>query len=181
MVDEEILTVKKNAECLYDMPAVEQAVDRMAREITGVIGGKNPLMLTVMTGGMVPAAMLLNRLHFPLEVDYIHLSRYGDRTHGGDIEWIKEPPAALDGRTVLLVDDLLDHGVTLQSAVQRCLDNGAREVLTAVLIVKSIADRAGLQRVDFSGLVTEDRYLFGLGMDYKHYWRNGAAIYAVTD
>jgi hypoxanthine phosphoribosyltransferase len=181
MPDKNILEVRKQADRLFDMPEIEHALDRMAQQITGSIADRNPLVLVVMTGGMIPAAMLLARLEFPLEVEYIHLSRYGDKTTGGEIRWIRRPPDNLRGRTVLLVDDLLDHGVTLKTAQERCFENGAKDVLTAVLVVKSISDRTGLQRVDFFGLEAADRYLFGMGMDYKSYWRNGSAIYAVTD
>lgn len=181
MPDKNILEVKTRADRVFDMPEIERALDRMAQAITGSIADRNPLILVVMTGGMIPAAMLLRRFEFPLEVEYIHLSRYGDKTTGGEIEWLRLPPDNLLGRTVLLVDDLLDHGVTLKAARERCVKNGADEVLTAVLVVKSISERAGLQHVDFYGLETADRYLFGMGMDYKSYWRNGSAIYAVAE
>jgi hypoxanthine phosphoribosyltransferase len=79
------------------------------------------------------------------------------------------------------VDDLLDQGLTLQAAVERCLELGAAAVLTAVLFVKRIESRHGLARTDFHALETSDRYLFGLGMDYKHYWRNGPGVFAVPE
>ncbi len=180
MVTQEILDVRARAEQLYDVAAVERAVDVMAAAITATLHDKNPLLLTVMTGGIVPAGMLLQRLDFPLQVDYIHLTRYGDKTHGGDITWVKSPPDVA-GRTVLLVDDLLDHGLTLQAAVERCRDQGAAEVLTAVLLVKQLDKRNGLAKTDFHALETSDRYLFGLGMDYKHYWRNGPGVFAVSE
>lgn len=180
MVTREILDVRAAAEQLYDMATVECAVDAMAVAITAKLHDKNPLLLTVMTGGIVPAGMLLQRLDFPLQLDYIHVTRYGDKTSGGEITWVKPPPD-VEGRTVLLVDDLLDHGLTLQAAVERCLELGAASVLTAVLFVKRIENRGGLANTDFHALETDDRYLFGLGMDYKHYWRNGPGVFAVPE
>lgn len=180
MITQEILDVRASAEQLYDLATVERAVDAMAAAITASLHDKNPLLLTVMTGGIVPAGMLLQRLDFPLQVDYIHVTRYGDKTSGGEISWVKPPPDVA-GRTVLLVDDLLDHGLTLQAAVDRCLEHGAAEVLTAVLLVKQIEQRSGLSSTDFHALETSDRYLFGLGMDYKHYWRNGPGVFAVRE
>ena len=181
MVSQEILDVRASAEQLYDVPTVERAVDRMAASITEVLHDRNPLLLTVMTGGIVPAGMLLQRLDFPLQLDYIHVTRYGDKTTGGDIDWVRPPPTGIEGRTVLLVDDLLDHGLTLQAAADRCLEEGAAAVLTAVLFVKRIDGRRGLATTDFHALETSDRYLFGLGMDYKHYWRNGPGVFAVPE
>lgn len=176
---EEISTVRARADCLWTREQLEIACDSMALAITEQLADANPLLLVVMTGGLVPAAMLLPRLEFPLQVDYIHLTRYGAATVGGNIEWIRRPPTQVAGRTVLLVDDLLDHGLTLQAAVRECELLGARSVLTAVLAVKQMDARAGLSRVDFHAVETPDRYLFGYGMDYKSWWRNGAGIFAV--
>ena len=176
---EEITAVRADADCLWTREQLEAACDRMAVSITARLADQNPLLLVVMTGGLVPGAMLLSRLEFPLQVDYIHLTRYGAATVGGAIEWIRRPPASLAGRTVLLIDDLLDHGLTLQAAVNECEAMGAREVLTAVLAVKQMAHRAGLPAVDFHAVETPDRYLFGYGMDYKSWWRNGGGIFAV--
>ena len=176
---EEISSVRARAECLWTREQLELACDSMAQAITARLADANPLLLVVMTGGLVPAAMLLPRLEFPLQVDYIHLTRYGAATVGGEIEWVRRPPAHLAGRTVLLVDDLLDHGLTLQAAVHECELLGARSVLTAVLAVKRMGQRAGLAGVDFHAVETPDRYLFGYGMDYKSWWRNGAGIFAV--
>lgn len=178
-VPDDIRRTRSEADCLYTGEEVAAAVDRMAVTIAARLRDENPLLLVTMTGGLVPAAMLLARLDFPLQVDYIHLTRYGTATSGGQIEWRRRPSASVAGRTVLLVDDLLDHGLTLAAAVDALRAEGAREVLTAVLVVKRIDARPGLAGVDFHALETPDRYLFGAGMDYKTYWRNCAGIYAV--
>ena len=181
MISEEIQAVRHIAERLFSPTEIELSVDTMALAISERLAEKNPLVLAIMTGGMVPAGMLMTRLTFPLEIDYIHLTRYGTSTSGGEIQWLRQPPADLQGRTVLLVDDLLDRGITLQSAVERCYENGAHEVLTAVLLVKQIPDRPGLAATDFFALATTDRYVFGFGMDYKKYWRNCPGIFAVKN
>ena len=176
---EEVLKVRAEAVCLYNVAEIEAAVSRMAATITTRLAGTEPLLLVAMTGGLVPAALLLPHLEFPLQVDYLHATRYGRATTGGQLEWIRRPPASVAGRTVLLVDDLLDHGLTLQAAADECRAMHAAEVLTAVLVVKDIADRPGLKTTDFHALTTPDRYLFGYGMDYKSFWRNSPGIYAV--
>lgn len=178
-VPAEITRTRAEADCLYTGDEVAAAADRMAADITARLCDANPLLLVTMTGGLFPAALLLARLDFPLQVDYVHLTRYGSATSGGTIEWRRRPSASVAGRTVLLVDDLLDHGLTLAAAVDELRQEGAREVLTAVLVVKRIVERPGLAHVDFHALETPDRYLFGAGMDYKTYWRNCAGIYAV--
>ncbi|MCB1745886.1 MAG: hypoxanthine-guanine phosphoribosyltransferase [Gammaproteobacteria bacterium] len=176
---DELARVRGSARCLADAVTIERAVDRMAQSITEKLSQADPLLLTVMNGGLVPAAMLLRRLDFPLQVDYTHLTRYGLRTTGGELRWVKRPPESVRGRTVLVVDDLLDHGITLDAIVEACHDLGAAEVLTAVLITKQVEQRAGLRSTDFSALSLPDEYLFGYGMDYKTYLRNAPGIFAV--
>lgn len=176
---DELARVRASAECLASPAEIDRAVDRMALEITEKLSLTNPLLLGVMTGGLIPLAMLLRRLEFPLQIDYAHLTRYGLHTTGGELRWIKRPPESVRGRTVLVVDDLLDHGITLGAIIEACLAQGAAEVLTAVLVTKQVDKRAGLPRTDFSGLTLPDRYLFGYGMDYKTYLRNAPGIFGV--
>lgn len=175
----EIERTRREADLLYSRDQIDAAVRAMAVEITSRLGQSNPLLLVTMTGGLVPAALLLPHLDFPLQLDYVHVTRYGNEVSGGRIEWIRRPPATLKDRTVLLIDDLLDRGLTLAAAVDECRVMGARDVLTAVLVVKQVPARPGLARTDFHALVTPDRYLFGYGMDYRSWWRNGPGIFAV--
>ena len=176
---DELESVRANAQCLADPATIEAACDRMAQEITEKLSRTNPLLLGVMNGGIVPLAMLLQRMEFPLNVDYAHLTRYGMRTTGGELRWIRRPPESVRDRTVLIVDDLLDHGITLEAMVDACESLGAAEVKTAVLVTKQISDRAGLKATDFSAISLPDEYIFGYGMDYKNYLRNAKGIFAV--
>lgn len=175
----EIREVEAQAETVFTPAQIESAVARWAAEITGRIGNANPVLIGVMTGAIVPLGVLMTRLNFPLQLDYVHATRYEGETSGGQIRWIKPPPETIRERTVLLVDDVLDHGLTLQAIVERCRAMGAREVLTAVLVDKHVPHAAGLPHADFTALKTDDRYLFGWGMDYKTYLRNGGRIAAV--
>lgn len=169
--------VLADADCLYSEKQVMDALNRMAHEITARLGERNPLVLCVMTGGVIPTGHLLTRLNFSLQLDYLHATRYTGKTRGGDLVWIARPQHTIKGRCVLIVDDILDEGVTLAGIVQSCLDEGAEEVFTAVLTEK-LHDRKADTKADFVGLQVEDRYVFGYGMDYKDYHRNVAGIYA---
>lgn len=175
---DEVQRVRREAERIFSREQVEAAIDRMAAAITARIGDDDPLILAVMVGGVAPLGALLPRLDFPLQVDYLHATRYRGETAGGDLVWLRRPGMPLKDRTVLIVDDVLDHGVTLAAIVEDCRNAGAREVLTAVLVSKRIDPRPGLQNADFSALETDDRYLFGWGMDYRSYLRNADGIYA---
>lgn len=176
----EALRVLEEADCLVDCQAVEKAIDRMAQEITERIGKLNPVVFCVMNGGLIITGQLLPKLFFPLETGYLHATRYGREISGGELEWLSTPCVEIVGRTVLLVDDILDEGVTLKALADDCRQRGAREVLTAVLVEKQ-HDRkieAGY-RADFTGVKIPDRFVFGYGLDYDGIWRNAPGIYAV--
>ncbi len=171
--------VYRAADCLYDEATVRAAVERLAGEVTAALGGHNPILLCPMTGGVVVAGHLLPRLDFPLEFDYVHATRYAGALHGGELTWKVRPAIELAGRHVLIVDDVLDRGITLAALVEFCRREGAVGVHTLVLINKR-CERAVAIEADFVGLNAPDRYLFGWGMDYQGYLRNVPGIYAVA-
>ena len=167
---------------LADRGAVEQALDRMAAEIERDLGDRDPLVLAVMIGGLMPTAWLLQRLAFPLQLDYVHASRYRGGTRGGqEIDWIARPRTPLAGRAVLVVDDILDEGHTLAAIVADCRAHGAAAVRSAVLVEKLHERRAPGLQADYTGLQLGDRYLFGCGMDYHERHRQYPAVYALAD
>lgn len=172
--------VLAEADLLADETEVSAAIERLATEMTARLAGKRPVMLCVMNGALIFAGQLLTRLVFPLEVEYIHATRYGSRTEGGSLDWVVRPTRDLEGRTVVLLDDILDEGVTLASIADYCTEAGAAEVLLAVLVDKRHNRKVKPDyRADFTGIETADRFLFGYGLDYKGFWRNAPGIYAV--
>jgi len=182
MTDVSIQSVLEKAECLYSLKEIEQALDKMASEIKQKLADKNPLILCVMIGALIPTAYLMTRLEFPLEVDYIHATRYRGATRGGDLHWLVEPRQSLKDRTVLIVDDIMDGGLTLAAIMDYCHQMGAKEVFSAVMVNKIRQREAGVNfEPDFSGLKIEDRFVFGFGLDYNEYLRNVPGIYVVAD
>ncbi|MGD8547730.1 MAG: hypoxanthine-guanine phosphoribosyltransferase [Thiohalophilus sp.] len=175
---DEVNQTLAEADCLYDQQQVEAALDKMAAGITQVLYNRDPLVLCVLTGAIIPAGHLLTRMSFPMQIDYIHATRYAGDTRGGELSWQVRPSHSLKDRNILVVDDILDEGITLAAILEHCRQEGAAEVYSAVLIEKQHDRKNGLQ-ADFVGLRTEDRYLFGYGMDYKGYLRNAPGIYAV--
>lgn len=175
-----IQEVFNRSTCIYSQDEVNRALDNMALNITEKLADKNPVVVCVMIGGMIPASQLLLRLQFPLEIDYVHATRYRGALSGGEIHWKAKPKIDLRGRVVLVVDDILDGGVTLQAIVDDFEANGADKVYSAVLIDKyQKRVEGGLKHADFVGLQVEDHYVFGFGMDYKDYLRNIPGIYKV--
>lgn len=169
----------ENAQLIHSSATVEASITRLSREITQVLSDKNPIVICVMGGGIVFAGQLLTQLAFPLEVDYVHASRYQNNTIGKTLTWQSLPKLDLSNRTVLLLDDILDEGITLLAIQEKCLALGAKEVFSAVLVEKKLAHIKPIA-ADFVGLEVPDRYVFGYGMDAYGWWRNLAAIYALT-
>jgi hypoxanthine phosphoribosyltransferase len=167
------------AECLFDRSQIDTALDWIADHITRELEGSNPVALCIMNGGLIIAGHLLTRLTFPLQVDYMHVTRYHEQTHGGDLHWHKKPSLSLKDRTVLLIDDILDEGHTLAAILAHCRAQGATRVTAAVLVEKRHARKQARMRANYVGLTIDDRYVFGFGMDYKGYLRNLPGIYAV--
>jgi hypoxanthine phosphoribosyltransferase len=159
---------------------IDSAVRRVAGEISDRLGEGYPLVLVVMGGAVVFAGQLLPLLRFPLDLDYIHASRYGNETRGANIAWRVTPPAAVRGRTVLVLDDILDGGHTMAAIRERLLELGAASFHCAVVVEKRLR-RAKPVRADFVGLEIVDRFVFGYGMDAKGYWRNLPEIRAMRE
>lgn len=179
---DKVQSILKEAECLYSYAEVNQALDQMAKDITHRLKDKNPLILCVMTGALITTGHLVTRLHFPLEMDYIHATRYRGSMRGGDLHWLVEPRQSLADRTVLIVDDIMDGGLTLAAIMDYCKQGKAKEVYTAVMVSKNRVREPGVNfEPDFVGVTTEDRFLFGFGLDYEEYLRNVPGIYAVNN
>ncbi|HEX5055087.1 MAG TPA: hypoxanthine-guanine phosphoribosyltransferase [Gammaproteobacteria bacterium] len=172
-------TVLARAEVIHTERQVAAAIDRMAETIRRDYERKNPLMICVMRGGLYTAAELYRRLQFPMQQDYMHVSRYRNDTSGGAFEWKVKPATALKGRHVLIMDDILDEGITLREILRYCSGLEAASVEVAALTRKlhnRCVDGAGAKYI---GLDVPDKYVFGCGMDYQGYFRNLNAIHAL--
>jgi len=172
--------VLKHADLVCSEDQLSAAVGRVAQQITALLAERVPLVLTVMGGAVVFTGQLLPLLRFPLEFDYVHVTRYRGSTQGGSVQWKVEPRPLLAGRAVLVVDDILDEGHTLAAIRERVLQEGASAFYSAVLADKDIG-RAKPIRADFVGVTVPNRYVFGFGMDVEGAWRNLPAIYAVQE
>ena len=177
---EQALAILESAEQLCSAAFVAESVARVAAEITAKLGERYPVVLSVMGGAIVFAGQLLPQLRFPLDLDYIHATRYRNTTQGQDIAWKVLPKADLKDRVVLVVDDILDEGHTLAAVRAKLIELGVAEFYCAVLAVKDTGQSKPIQ-ADFVGLTVPNRYVFGYGMDVQGLWRNLPEIYALKE
>ena len=176
-----ITEVHQRADKLISEEEINLAIDKVAIEIISVTKNEIPVLLCVMKGGLMFTAALMQRIKKPLVLDYVHVERYRNKTQGSSIHWHKEPDTNLNDRVVIIVDDILDEGYTLQELVAYCEAKGAKKVLSAVLLKKKLNSAPVNIVPDFLGMEVVDRYVFGWGMDYKGYLRNQSSIYAIAE
>jgi hypoxanthine phosphoribosyltransferase len=176
------LSLLAGAELIFDEDAVQKAVDKVAQQLNQRFNPEDgtpfPLVLGVMGGAVVFCGQLLTRLKFPLEFDYMHVTRYGGKDQGGKIEWKVIPRSSVQGRTVIVLDDILDEGETLAHVKERLLEMGAAEVVLAVFADKEIG-KAKPVTADYIGLSLPNKFVVGYGMDAYGYWRNLPGIWAI--
>ncbi len=170
-----------NAAEVVSAAGVEHAMDQTAVRITVAMQDLNPVLITVLQGGLYCAGMLMQRLVFPLQQGYVHVGRYGDDTAGGGLTWHAQGCPQLRGRHVLLVDDILDKGDTLRALLDWAAAEGAASVRSCVLVTKQLTQPVSRPHVDFSAVDASDQFLVGCGLDYMGYGRNLPGLYALAE
>lgn len=172
--------LEKDSEVLHSAATVAEAIAQVGVAISLDYAQRDPVLLVVMNGGLWFAGQLMSHLNFPLQIDYCHATRYRGTTSGGALEWLARPSQTLCDREVVVIDDILDEGHTLQAIVDDVRSQGASSVKTAVLVEKHHSRKAYVDmRPDYCALSVPDRYVFGAGMDCQHYWRNLSEIRAL--
>lgn len=169
------------APVVFDARAIERAIDRIADAATARLATTDPVVIPVMIGGLPFGAALLARLAFHVTIDYAHVSRYRGGVKGGALRWLRAPQVPLAGRTVLLVDDVLDDGDTLVELKRWCADAGAAHVEAAVLVRKASQARPDGVDADYIGLEAGREFLFGFGMDLDERYRHLPEIRALPE
>ena len=171
-----------DSEVLFTVDEVNTATSRIAKEINRDFSDQHPLILSVMGGAVVFSGQLLPQLDFPLDFDIVQVSRYGEKTVGSQLNWRVAPRDNIVGRNVIILDDILDEGITLAAIVDLVKRNGAKTVACAVFCVKDYGEEINSKKplkADYVGISVPNRFIFGYGMDVSGAWRNLPAIYAV--
>ena len=168
------------AEVVCSPEEVAIAVKRVAQEVRARLRDEFPVVLSVMGGAAVFTGNLLPLLDFPLEFSAIEVTRYANETQGREITWTLAPRDNVKGRTVLVIDDILDEGITLAAIRAKLVAMGSKTFLSAVFCDKDLG-RAKPIEADFVGVRVPNRYVFGFGMDAYGLWRNLPAVYALKN
>jgi hypoxanthine phosphoribosyltransferase len=178
----DVKELQQKTVCLYDAKAITAAIEKMALQMNADLADKNPILLCAMNGALIFLGQLAPLLNFPLQIDYIHTSRFRGEMRGGDLHWLATPTIPLKNRNIIIVEDILDSGITLAAIKDYCIQQNAKEVVSAVLVDKERPrEKGGLDKAEYTGLMVPDKFLIGFGLDYKGYLRNVPGIYAVEE
>ena len=179
MQKERAQQIHQTAHLLFDEEVVDKGISELARKVEQSCKDDFPLVLCVMNGGLYLTGQLLRHWNFPLTLDYVHATRYRLATLGKDVLWKAYPQNELAGRNVLIIDDIFDQGFTLEEVRSYCLKHGAIKCTSVFLIRKSHERKKAEIQPDYVGLETDDRYLYGVGMDLNGHFRNLSSIYSI--
>ena len=162
----------ENSRVLFNRDEVSAAVQKMADEINEFYAGEPIIMVSVLTGAIIPAAWLATKLTMPMQMDFVHATRYRGGLYGAELEYRVPPRLDLEGKRILIVDDIFDEGHTL-AAIKGSVEKRKAGSVKMAALVRKDHDR-GLPRdyVDFVGLDVPDVYVFGCGMDAYEEWRH---------
>ncbi len=173
--------LREKASVLFDQQAVAAAITNVAKKMNEALADKNPVLLCVMNGAVVFMGQLVTQLTFPLQIDYVHVTRYMGGIEGREIHWVAEPNISLKDRNIVIIEDILDGGLTLAAVKIFCINHGAASVICAALIDKKrLREEGGVESCEFVGLTVEDKFLIGYGLDYQGYFRNEPSILIVN-
>ena len=170
-----------NCKLVFDNAEITHALGKLADRLNQQLVNETPVVLCVMQGGLIFSGHLIPQLQCMLDIDYIHATRYGNTTTGGQLTWKSYPDTSLADRTVLILDDILDEGHTLHSIQQYCEQQGASKIISAVLVRKKHERCVDDELTDNVALDVEDKYVFGFGMDYDGKYRQLDSIYALDE
>jgi hypoxanthine phosphoribosyltransferase len=174
-------TILENSRVLFNREKVAATVQKMADEINAYYGDQPVILISVLTGAIIPAAWLITKLKMPVQMDFVHATRYAGQTEGGEIEFRVPPRLNIEGHDVLIIDDIYDIGLTLQMIEKYCESRGARTVNSAVLVRKVHDRETTAKRPEFVGMEVKDKYIFGCGMDAYEHWRHLDEIWALEE
>jgi hypoxanthine phosphoribosyltransferase len=172
-------SILKESSVLYSNQEIHLAIKNIAKEINRDIQTDDLFVLTVMSGGLFFSAHLIPLLKHNIYHDYIHATRYGNKARGGFLHWIKKPGEIIKGKNVLIVDDILDEGITLSEIISKCKKMGAINIFYTVLFNKLIDKEKSIFPV-YHALNVPNKFVFGFGLDYKGFGRALADLHMIN-
>jgi hypoxanthine phosphoribosyltransferase len=169
----------KDFEISIDASAIEAAVQKMAIEINQDYEGKNPLFLAILNGSFVFAADLIRKITIPCQISFVKLSSYSGTASTEDIKELIGLNEDIKGRHIIIVEDIVDTGLTLETFLQGLEKFEPASVKLACFTFKKEAFQKSF-RIDYLGITIPNDFVVGYGLDYDGYGRNLPDIYKIV-
>lgn len=161
------------SEVILSEEDIKSIVSRMGAEITRDYKDKNPLLVTVLKGAVIFTADIMRAIECPVAVDFMAVSSYGDGVKSsGVVRIVKDLDTKIEGRDVLIVEDILDSGLTLSYLIRMLEARGAKSVNVAAFLVKDVAGKKPAVHPHYVGSHVPDEFIVGYGLDYAERYRN---------
>jgi len=164
------------------IPASElkKAIWQIAEKINRDLKDKNPLMVCILNGSFMFSADLMKLIEFPCQISFVKFASYEGMGSTGKVKQLIGFNEELKGRTIVLLEDIVDTGITIENSIQQLKDLGAKDVHVATLLFKPEAYKKDLQ-LDYIGLEIPNEFIVGYGLDYNGFGRNLPDIYSVIE
>ena len=171
--------MEERLESLFSQREIEEAVSRLAEEISRDYQGKRPLLIGVLKGAFVFLADLVRHLSIPVEIDFVRLSSYGSQMEtSGIVRMGKDIESDIEGRDVIIVEDIVDTGLSLRSLRDHLLARKPSSLRICALVDKKARRQVEID-VDYVGFEMEEGFIVGYGIDYDERYRQLPEIYVV--
>ncbi|MDQ0063672.1 hypoxanthine phosphoribosyltransferase [Paenibacillus harenae] len=159
-------------EVLYNAEQIQAKVKELGETLTRDFEGRNPLIICVLKGAFIFMSDLVKEIDVPLEIDFMAVSSYGQSTKSsGVVKIIKDLDVSVEGRDVLIVEDIIDSGLTLSYLIDVLERRNAKSVTIVTLFDKPARRTVDLE-ADYKGFTLPDAFVVGYGLDYAEKYRN---------
>ncbi|MFQ5929739.1 MAG: hypoxanthine phosphoribosyltransferase [Acidobacteriota bacterium] len=159
-------------EILIDERQIHKRVAELGAAITQDYQGKNPLLIAVLRGAAIFYADLIRHIDLKLRIDFISVSSYGAVTKSsGEVQLLKDVESSIRGVDVILVEDIIDTGLTVDYLLRNLRNRGPASLRTCTFLSKPSRRQVQVQ-IDYVGFEVPDRFLVGYGLDYNQKYRN---------
>lgn len=176
----EIVTIKDKAFKLFiSEQKIEEAIRNIATRINNDLGDKNPIFLVVLNGAFMFAGQLMKEVSIPAEITFVRLASYQGVLSTNKVQEILGLNENIEGRTVVIVEDIIDSGNTMVALLEELKRYNPREVRLATLLLKPDALKQPL-KMDYVALEIPGDFIVGYGLDYDGYGRNLRDIYSIV-
>lgn len=149
---------------------IKRRVKELGERISGDYTGKDPVLVAVLSGAIMFVCDLIREISIPATLDFLSITSYSGQTQTGVLRILKDLDESIEGKHVILVEDIIDTGLTLNHILKTLIGRGPADVRVCTLLDKT-ARRIVDVRIDYMGFVIPDVFVVGYGMDYEHRYR----------